>query len=53
MISIDYGDFLNDPLCFGYDTAKQICMFSTFRDLPDVKRTQTFCHIIFLGNRRP
>jgi hypothetical protein len=23
------------------------CMFLTFRDLPDVKRTKSFCHVIF------
>jgi hypothetical protein len=27
-------------------------MFLTFRDFPNVKQTQTFCHIIFAGNRR-
>jgi hypothetical protein len=29
------------------------CSFLTFRDLSDIKRTQTFCHVLFLGNRRP
>jgi hypothetical protein len=24
----------------------------TFRDLSDIKRTQTFCHVIFSGNTR-
>jgi hypothetical protein len=28
-------------------------MFLTFRDLQDIKWTKTFCHAIFLGNRRP
>jgi hypothetical protein len=27
-------------------------MFLSFRDLLDVKRTQTFCHVIFLKNKR-
>jgi hypothetical protein len=29
------------------------CMFFTFRDLLDVKQTQSCCHIIIYGNRRP
>jgi hypothetical protein len=55
MFSIDSRDFINDPLSFGFDTEKQIClfcMFVTFRDLPNVKRNQPSCHVIFLGNRR-
>jgi hypothetical protein len=51
MFSIDYGDFLNDSLSFGFNTAKQIFLFFacffTIRDLPDVKRTQSFFHVIF------
>jgi hypothetical protein len=50
MFSIDSGDFQNDPLSFGFNTMKQIFLFLhvfTFRDLPNVKRKQTFCHIIF------
>jgi hypothetical protein len=49
-------DFLNSPLSFGFITVKQICLFFhvfDFRDLSDAKRTQSFCYIIFLGNRRP
>jgi hypothetical protein len=56
MFSIDSKDFLNDPLSFGFNTVKQIFLLLhvlTFRDLPNVKRTQSFCHVIFLGNRIP
>jgi hypothetical protein len=27
MFSIDFGDFLNNPLSFGFNIAKQICLF--------------------------
>jgi hypothetical protein len=55
MFSIESRDFLNNLLSFGFNTVKQIficfCMFLTFRDLPYVKRTKYFCHVIFSGNR--
>jgi hypothetical protein len=47
MFFIDSRDFLNYLLSFGFSTAKQICLFLTFKDLLDVKWTQTFCHLIF------
>jgi hypothetical protein len=52
MFSINSEDFLNDPLSFGFNIAKQICIFLTFKDLSDVKRTQFFGHIIFSRSRR-
>jgi hypothetical protein len=33
MFSIDSEDFLNDPLLFGFNTVKNICLFLTFMDL--------------------
>jgi hypothetical protein len=54
--STNSGDFLNDPLSFVFNTSKQIFLFLhvfTFRDLLDVKQTQYFCQVIFLGNWRP
>jgi hypothetical protein len=54
MFFIGSGDFLNNLISFGFNTSKQIFffyMFLTFKDLPDVKRTQSFCHVIFLRNR--
>jgi hypothetical protein len=50
LFAIDPRGFLNNPLSFGFNTLKQISLFLhvfDFQDLPDVKRTQTFCHIIF------
>jgi hypothetical protein len=53
MFAIDSGDFLNNPLSFGLTLRSRFaCMFLTFRDHPDVKQIQTFCHTIFSGNRR-
>jgi hypothetical protein len=49
MFSIDFGDFLNDPLSYGFNTSKQILLFLhvlTFRDLSGVKWTQSFYHVI-------
>jgi hypothetical protein len=37
MFAIDFGDFLNNPLSFNFNTAKQICLFLTSRDLLNVK----------------
>jgi hypothetical protein len=53
MFSIDFGDFLNNLLSFGFNTVQQIYFFLTFRDLQDVKQTLYFWHVIFSGNRRP
>jgi hypothetical protein len=50
MFSIDFEDFLNNPLSFGFNIVKQIFLFLqyfTFGDLSDVKRTQSFCHFIY------
>jgi hypothetical protein len=36
MFSIDFGDFLNNPILFGFNTTEHIClfcMFLTFKDL--------------------
>jgi hypothetical protein len=56
MSSISFGYFLNNLLSFGFNTPKKISLFLhvflTFRDLQDVKWTQTFCHIIYSGNRK-
>jgi hypothetical protein len=49
MFSIDSGDFLNDPLSFGFNTTKHIFLVLIFMELLDVKRTQTFFHVIFSG----
>jgi hypothetical protein len=50
LIAIDFGGFINNPLSFVYNTTKQFSLFFiflTFRDLPDIKRTKTFCKVIF------
>jgi hypothetical protein len=53
LFAIGSEGFPNNPLSFGFNTAKQISLFLhvlTFRDLPVVKRIQKICHIIFSGN---
>jgi hypothetical protein len=50
MFSTDSNNFLNEPLSFGFNTAKQIFLFlhvSDFQGPSDVKQNQYFCHIIF------
>jgi hypothetical protein len=55
MFFIDFGDFLNNHLSFDFSIAKHICLFlHVFHlDLSDIKRTQSFCHVIFSRNIRP
>jgi hypothetical protein len=51
MFSIDSEDFINDSfhlvLTLRSRFACFFCMFLAFRDLPDVKGTQTFYHVTF------
>jgi hypothetical protein len=41
MFSIDSRDFLNDPLSFGFNTAKQICLFLHVFDFQGALGRQT------------
>jgi hypothetical protein len=54
-VSIDSWDFLNDPLSFGFSTAKQIFLFLHVFEFQGPSRCQTdtiFLPHHFLGNRR-
>jgi hypothetical protein len=53
LFAIDFGGFLNDPLSFGFNTAKQIFLYLHVFDFQGPFERQTFCHILFSGNRRP
>jgi hypothetical protein len=56
MLSIDSGDFLNDPLSFGFNNAKQIYLFFHIFDFQGPSWTSNgpniFATLFFLGNRR-
>jgi hypothetical protein len=41
MFSIDSGDFINDPLLFGFNTEKQICLFLHVCDFQGPSERQT------------
>jgi hypothetical protein len=47
MFSIEFGDFLNNSLSFGFNIEKKIFLFLHVFDFPgpSVKRTQYFCRI--------
>jgi hypothetical protein len=49
-------DFLNNSLYFGFNYVVQktliLRVFFSFKDLSDVKRTQSFFHVSFLRNQR-
>jgi hypothetical protein len=56
MFSIDSEDFLNDPLSFAFNTAKQFCLFLHVFYFQGPSGPQTdpiFSLHHFLGNRRP
>jgi hypothetical protein len=56
MFSIDSWDFLNDLLSFGFNTAKQICLFLQVFDFQRPSGCEMDSKILphhFLGNRGP